>query len=114
MATQTFVSQEVKAEFLRLVDTTKAFYLNNPTSDLKTWIFLTSEGGIEQVESESEDGGVVFPEAEREFNSPVWLISILGNDAPGWSGRLDAGADELLSDLADACQLREDYFASRT
>ena len=69
MATQTLASQEV--QLLRLVDMNKAFYLNNPTSDLKTWIFLTSEGEVEQVENESEDGGVVFPEAEVEFEPSV-------------------------------------------
>jgi len=109
MATQTVVSQEVKHEFLRLVDMTKAFYLNNPTSDLKTWIFLTSEGGIEQVESESEDGSVVFPEAEREFDSPVWLVTILDKNADFSV----AGMIQLLPDLAEACQTREYYFTSR-
>jgi hypothetical protein len=110
MATQTFVSQEVKSEFLRLVDVTKEFYVNNPTNELKTWIFLTGDGGIEQLESESEDGGKVYPQAECEFGSPVWLIAILGKDADFSV----AGTIQLMPDLAEACQLRDDYFSART
>jgi hypothetical protein len=110
MATQTFVSQEVKSEFLQLLDQTKDFYLSNPTSDLSTWIFLTREGGIEQVKSESEDGNEVYPQAECEFDSPVWLIAILGKD----TDFSVAGMVQLLPDLAEACQTREYYFTSRT
>jgi len=103
MQTQTFVTQEVKSEFLRLVDVTKEFYVNNPMSELKTWIFLTGEGGIEQVQSESEDGNVAYPQAECEFGSPVWLIAILGKD----TDFSVAGMIPLLPDLAEACQLRD-------
>jgi hypothetical protein len=110
VATQTFIPQEVKSEFLRLMDVTKEFYVNNPKSDVKTWIFLTGEGGIEQVESESEDGNLVYPQAECEFGSPVWLIAILGKD----TDFSVAGMIQLLPDLAEACQLRDYYFMYRT
>jgi len=92
------------------MDVTKEFYLNNPTSDLKKWIFLTSEGKVEQVENEGEDGGVVFPEAEREFDSPVWLVAILDKN----TDFSVAGMIQLLPDLAEACETRDHYFTSRT
>jgi hypothetical protein len=110
METQNFASQQVKSEFLRLLEHTKEFYLNNPTSDLKTWIFLTGEGGIEQVESDSEDGGQVFPQAECEFGGPVWLVAVLGKDTDFST----AGMIRLLPDLEEACQGREYCFTSRT
>ena len=110
METENFASQQVKSEFLRLLEKTKDFYLSNPSSELKTWIFLTRDGGIEQLESESEDGGKVYPQGECEFGSPVWLIAILGKDADFSV----AGTIQLMPDLAEACQLRDDYFLART
>ena len=61
METQTFASKEVKSEFLRVLEQTKEFYLNNPTSDLKTWIFLTCEGEIGRLDRESDDSLTAFP-----------------------------------------------------
>jgi hypothetical protein len=103
MATQTVVSQDV--EFLRLVEEIESFYLSNPTNELKTSIFLTREGGIEPVRSETEDGNDVYGQAEMKLGSPVWLVVTLDKDS------FD-GADS--GDLAEACQQREYYFASRT
>jgi len=109
MATQTFVSQEVKPDFLLLVQQTKDFYLNNPASELSTWIFLTREGEIEEVKSASQDGNEVYPQAECKFDSPVWLVAILDKNAD----YSEKGMLGLLPDLAEACQLREYYFTSR-
>ncbi len=105
MATQTVVSQKIKSEFLRRVDEIKDSYLRNPTNELKTSIFLTREGGIERVESESEDGNDVYGQAEMKLGSPVWLVVTLDKDS------FD-GADSC--DLAEAFQQREYYFASCT
>jgi len=106
MTTQTVVSQEVKSEFLRLVDKTKEFYANNPTSELKTWIFLTTSGKIERIKSKSDElKALEWPMANSRFDlSHMRLIAILGNDTSAFYGRLNAGTDELLGDLAEACQ----------
>jgi hypothetical protein len=110
MATQTVVFEKVKPKFLRLVDMNKAFYLNNPASDLKTWIFLTSDGGIECLDRESDDSLKAFEAAEREFDSPVWLVAIVDKN----TDFSVAGMIQLLPDLAEACQTREYYFTSCT
>ena len=102
METQTFASKEVKSEFLRVLEHTKEFYLNNPTSDLKTWIFLTGEGEIGRLDRESDDSLTAFEAAEYEFGSPVWLIAILGKDTDFST----AGMIRLLPDLEEACTSR--------
>ncbi len=116
METQTFASKEVKSEFLRVLEHTKEFYLNNPTSDLKTWIFLTGEGEVECLDRDPEtdefanDPLVARDAAEREFGSPLWLLAIIDKNT-----ELSAsGVIELLPDFYEMWEAREYYFASRT
>ena len=102
----TTVSQEVKSEFLRLVDKTKEFYLSNPTSELKTWIFLTAEDEIRAIRSRSAElQALEYPASKSGVDLTQWrLVAILGNDTPGFYGRLKAETNELLCDLAEACE----------
>lgn len=106
MATQIFLSQEVKSEFLRLLEKTKDFYLSNPTSELKTWIFLTAEDEIKQIRSWSAElQALEYPASKSGVDlTQMRLIAILGNDTPAFYGRLNAETNELLGDLAEAWQ----------